>query len=284
MEQNEGDSNYIILELKDGKAIRTHRNDLSAAGDYFSTLLNCDMLESREGIIRLQDITETAMKSVLEFMRSGNVKINEDNAKELFEVADYFLLPSLKKVAGNFLIHNLSPSNCISSYYLGEKYQFEELLVSSKLYIFPNFAAVAETQEFLDLESQQVEQWICSDEISVCSEDDIFKIILDWIEQNPIERKEKFEELFRHLRLTFVSRDYMRKRVMTHELVKMNSSCLGLVLDVKNRTYESQPPRRGTVANKNNNEARKFACSAIFYLILLATLITFFAIMALHHI
>ena len=61
---------------------------------------------------------------------------------------------------------------------------------------------MAQCQEFLSLESQEVEQWICSDEIGDSTlEDDVFKVILQWIEQSKSERKGNFEELFGHVRL-----------------------------------------------------------------------------------
>ena len=77
---------------------------------------------------------------------------------------------------------------------------------------------MAESQEFLNLESEQVEQWICSDEINVRAEDEVFKIILKWIYHSrrlKKRRKEKFEELFRHVRLALISREMLRKQPST---------------------------------------------------------------------
>ena len=70
MELNQLDSSNVTLVLKDGKEIKVCRNELSAASDYFSSVLfNSDMRESREGVIRLEHVTETVMRTVLEFMR-----------------------------------------------------------------------------------------------------------------------------------------------------------------------------------------------------------------------
>ena len=84
----------VTLVLKDGKEIRVNGNELSAASDFFFTLQNTDMKERREGIIRLQHISENVMRDVLEFSRSGTVLITYKNAQhalDLFEAADYFL-------------------------------------------------------------------------------------------------------------------------------------------------------------------------------------------------
>ena len=188
----------VTLVLKDGKEIRVNGNELSAASDFFFTLQNTDMKERREGIIRLQHISENVMRDVLEFSRSGTVLITYKNAQhalDLFEAADYFLIPGLKRVAVGSLRRILQPSNCISIYYFAKRYPCKEvtpLAVTAREYIFANFTDVAESQEFLQLESTEVEEWICCDEIVVSSEEVVFRIILNWIEQEKSERRGKF--------------------------------------------------------------------------------------------
>ena len=103
----------------------------------------------------------------------------------------------------------MSESNCISTFYFAEMYQCDELITKTRKFIHANFASVAEMDEFLNLEAKEVERWISSDEISVAVEADVFKIVLKWIEQKTSERKASFEPLFRHVRLAFVSRDFL---------------------------------------------------------------------------
>ena len=104
--------------------------------------------------------------------------------------------------------------------------------------------------EFLNLEAKEVERWISSDEISVTVEADVLKIVLKWIEQNKSERKASFEELFRHVRLGFLSRDFLFD-VVTNELVRENIGCFKLISDaVKLTSFSceadlSQSPRKG---------------------------------------
>ena len=106
--------------------------------------------------------------------------------------------------------------------------------------------------------------WISSDEIDVSAEEDVFKIILAWIDHDRSVRKIFFAELFRHVRLIYVSRDFLRHDVVTNELVKDNNSCLTLVnaainlLDSKNFESLSVPPRKSletsvVVVNAGNN-------------------------------
>ena len=104
--------------------------------------------------------------------------------------------------------------------------------------------------EFLHLEAKEVERWISSDEISVAVEADVFRIVLKWIEQDKSERKALFEQLFRHVRLAFLSRDFLMD-VVTNELVEENFDCFKLISKaIKMPGFSSeehfpQSPRKG---------------------------------------
>ena len=222
----------ITLVAKEGNEFKAHRNVLSAVSPFFAKLFQSEMKEKEEGVIRFEEISASSLEDVLEFIYTGHVEIHdEQSAKDLIIAADYLLLVSLKTIAERFLKEQLTDFNCISTFYFADKYQCEQLLSTSRKFIHEDFASVAALDEFLDLEAEEVERWISSDEICVAAEEDIFKMILKWIEQNESDRKAKFEELFRHVRLALVSRDVLVD-VLANHLVRDNYSCLKRVSEV----------------------------------------------------
>ena len=86
--------------------------------------------------------------------------------------------------------------------------------------------------------------------ISVAVEADVFTIVLKWIDEDKRERKASFEQLFRHVRLSFLSRDFLLD-VVTNELLRQNLNCFTLISDAVKMisfTYERnlpQVPRNG---------------------------------------
>ena len=218
----------ITLVTKDDKEFKAHRNILSAASPFFCKVLQSDMKENREGIVRFEEISGAVMEDVLEFIYTGSVEVTQENCKDLIAAANYLLILGLKKLSGRFLQRDISKSNCFSTFYFAEMYQCDELITNTRKFIHANFASVAEMDEFLNLEAKEVERWISSDEISVAVEADVFKIVLKWIEQNKSERKASFEQLFRHVRLTSLSRDFLLD-VVTNELVEENFNCFKLI-------------------------------------------------------
>ena len=241
----------ITLVTNDNSDFKAHRNVLSAASPFFCKLLESDMKENREGIIRFEEISGSIMEDILEFIYTGTVEITQTNAEELVVAGNYLIIPSLKTASGRFLETEMSNCNCISTFYLAEKYDCVELIHNSRKFIHENFASVGEMDEFLSLEAKEAAVWISSDEIAVKAEADVFKIILKWVEHGKTERKAVFDELFRHVRLSFLSRDFLED-VVTNELVRENLACVKLVMDatVKMATFASeddllQSPRKG---------------------------------------
>ena len=240
----------ITLVTNDDREFKAHRNVLSAASPFFCKLLQSDMKENREGIIRLEEISGSVMEDVLEFIYTGTVEVTQENAEELIAAGNYLIIPSLKTASGRFLEGEMSSLNCISTFYFAEKYNCDELITNSRRFIHENIVSVAKLDEFLHLEAEEIEKWISSDDITVKEEADVSKIISDWVNHRKSERKAAFEDLFRHVRLSFLSRDCLED-VVTNELVRENLACVKLVMDaiMQMATFVNeddflQPPRR----------------------------------------
>ena len=174
-------------------------------------------------------------------VRSGSVEITTpENAEELIEAAEYLLLDRLKTFSEKYLVETLTSSNCMSIYYFAEQYRYQELTIKTRQFILSNFTAVTESQDFLSLHNQQVVEWI---DVAVSTDDIILKAIVRWIQQRKSERKGKFEELFQHVRLSFISRDYLLSDVLANDLVSGCSNCLKLAKDAAEGKCSFQSPR-----------------------------------------
>lgn len=182
---------------KNGKQFEAHRHILSEASPFFEKLFNSDMKESRDGVVQMEIFTQSQMADILVFIYTGSIEIsNLQKLEDLVAVADYLLLKGLKFIAQKFIAQNLSSANCISYYYLTEKFNCEELINSSRKFIHLNFAAVAESEGFKNLPSDEVEKWISSEHIVISEEEDVLKVLLKWINQEKSQRGVKFGELF----------------------------------------------------------------------------------------
>lgn len=68
----------ITLVAKEGTEFRAHKNVLSAVSPFFVKLLKTDMKEKEEGVIRFEEISESILADVLDFIYTGNIKMKDE--------------------------------------------------------------------------------------------------------------------------------------------------------------------------------------------------------------
>ncbi|XP_068729478.1 kelch-like protein 3 [Montipora capricornis] len=221
----------VTVSVKD-KELKAHRLVLGAASPFFLSLLVSDMREGKEQLIRieLEEATGSVMEEVFKYMYTGNVAVTKENAHDLVAVADYLLLPGLKTLASNVLEENIIIENCIFNYYFAEKYQCLELMAESCGFINSNFSSVMKTDDFLKLDIVQVMKWVSSDDVTVASEEEIFKGIVKWVTHKKSERESNFAELFSQVRLQSISRKFVSNELVNEELVATSKETLNFVL------------------------------------------------------
>ena len=135
-------------------------------------------------------------------------------------------------MVGRYLTVNLATENCIFNYYFADKYQCEELKVEARDMINSDFSAVMETEDFVSLDIKQVMEWVSSDDITVNTEEEVFKGIVKWVSHNKSEREVDFPGLLHQIRLVSISHDFLLNELVKEELVAKNSVlCLNFVLD-----------------------------------------------------
>ena len=190
----------VILVSQEGEEFKAHRSLLSEASPFFNKLLNADMKESREGIIRLKGFSSSVVKDILSFVYTGRFRIWLHSAEELLAASDFLLLPDLKSFVPKALERNLSPSNCLSTLRLAERNHFEKLRDEATRFICLNFVAVSNSTAFVNLSFEEAERWFARPIYyqGFNIQDDICKLVhsMKWADPDERKRKEEFEELF----------------------------------------------------------------------------------------
>ena len=78
-----------------------------------------------------------------------------------------------------FLLGNITVSNCISAHNCATTYLCHQLQNETRDFILANFIAVAQSDDFLNLSYEQVEEWISHDKVIVNGEEDVFGVIVN---------------------------------------------------------------------------------------------------------
>ena len=215
-----------------GKEFKAYKVVLAAVSPFFLSLLESDMRERNEQRIeiKLEEATVSVMEDVLQYIYTGNVTVTEESCHKLIATADYLLLPGLKTLASVFLKGKLTVENCVFNYYYADRYHCEELKRACRTEILSNFTAVMETEDFLNLDIKHILEWVSSDDITVSSEEEVFKGIVKWVSYNRSDRESSFLDLLRHIRLRSIPHDFLLKKLVKEELITGNNDCLNYLL------------------------------------------------------
>ena len=216
-----------------GEEFQAHKIVLAAASPFFLSLLESQMKETTENMIKieLEEATASVMEEVLAYVYTGNATLTKENGHNLIATADFLLLPGLKAMAENFLKLHLTIENCVFNYYFAEKYQCCGLKEESCKMINENFRKVMETADFLGLDENQVMHWVSSDDVIVEAEEDIFEGIIQWVLHNRGEREENFPKLLRQVRVPSISHEYLVNQLLNEELIKTNPECFNFLME-----------------------------------------------------
>ena len=221
----------VIVEVK-GKEFKAHKAVLAASSPFFLTLLESNMRESNEHLIKieLEEATASIMEDVLKYVYTGNVSVTEESAHNLIATADYLFLPGLKSLGCDFLKGILATENCVFNYYFAERYHCVNLKEECRELIKSNFSAVMETDDFLNLDAKQVLEWVSSDDVTVSAEEEVFRGIVKWVHQSKSEREKEFSDLLQHIRLSSLDHNFLFNKLVKEELITTNNDCLNFVL------------------------------------------------------
>ena len=215
--------------IVEGQTFLAHRNVLAASSGYFLGLFTTDMKEGRESQVSLEGFKSFIMEDLLNYIYTGEVKINDSNVKELVFVADYLLINNLKEKGSRHLKDTLQPGNCLSIRQFAEKYQCKELLEKAEEYVSVHFVSVSKSDEFLGLEAEQVTELLTDDEITVDSEEQVYEAVVSWVYHDLDNHRQFFPDLLKCVRLPSISKYYLVEFLEKEELLMSNLECIQLL-------------------------------------------------------
>jgi speckle-type POZ protein len=98
-----------------GREFPAHKNILAARSQYFAAMFEHPTKEQSTNQVNIEDIEPDVFEELLRFIYTGRVPSEklETMAAALFITADKYLLEELKLKCENYLLHHMSPDNCV---------------------------------------------------------------------------------------------------------------------------------------------------------------------------
>ncbi|KAJ5079372.1 hypothetical protein M0811_04393 [Anaeramoeba ignava] len=177
--ENESYFDFEIICEQNQTSFKTHKSILSSRSQYFKSLFNSKMKEYQENKLILKDVSSSILSSILNYLYSGKIEINLENAIEILIFSSKYLIDELINVTSKFIENNLQIETIVDVLKLSESMNFNQLFDSSYQFISENFQEFIKTSFFLELEENHLNFILSNDLISI-NEFEIFQSIIKW--------------------------------------------------------------------------------------------------------
>lgn len=142
------------------------------------------------------------LKTILDFIYSGQIDINEENVGDIVAAASSMELIALEERCGKFWAVDLKVENCVEIYLNADKYRLSDLHTKALKFVCNHFEAVP-IDDIQQLDEKNLLDVLKYDEITA-PETIIFNRLSQWMNQNKVEADEFASNMLDAIRLNHI--------------------------------------------------------------------------------
>ncbi|KAJ8318887.1 hypothetical protein KUTeg_003978 [Tegillarca granosa] len=185
----ESDRYTDVTIYVENQPLSCHKVILSAVSGYFDAMFSSGMREATSEKIALQNISLKTFKDILSFVYSGKDIINHETAEELLVASSMLQMDCLQVKCEKFMVHNIDNNNCLNMWKLGKTLNCGMIVKVSKPFVLDHFQEIAESEDFLRLEKDDVLSFVHDENLNVAREEFVCDVIFKWIKKDEEKRK-----------------------------------------------------------------------------------------------
>lgn len=253
--QQQGQLCDVTLETHSNQRIAAHRAVLAAASPYFRAMFVNKLLESTQRTVRMKDIDHDILQAVVAYAYSAEFFLSPDRVLLLMIATDLLQMLPLRDECSVFLQQQLRPETCLSLRAFAEMHNCSFLFNICTKYVSDHFEEVVACDEYLFLPGDQLKDLISRDDIRVTCEEKVYSAVMHWVYHDLEARKDTFPEIMSHVRLPFVSSQFLSASVEQEMLVQNEVQCQLYVEEA--HTYKESPEKRSQLKYSPRAKPRK---------------------------
>ncbi|XP_066273218.1 kelch repeat and BTB domain-containing protein 8-like [Branchiostoma lanceolatum] len=206
----------VVLEVE-GRSFPCHRAVLASCSPYFRTMFTSGYAEAKQERISIQDVSEVAMATILDYAYTGCLQTEPDQVQAVMSAARFLQVDFVGREAAVYMEDHLDVSNCTDVLMYADMLGDFGLVEASESYAASRFKQVVQQPSFLQLSLPLLQSMLNREDLLTSSEDDIVQAALRWIEFDQEERWQRLPALCRSFRHSFIS---------PNQLLELESKCL----------------------------------------------------------
>lgn len=253
--QQQGQLCDVTLETHSNQQIAAHRAVLAAASPYFKAMFINKLMESTQKTVCMKDIDHDILQAVVAYTYSAEFVLSSDRVLLLMVAADLLQMVPLRDECSVFLQQQLCPDNCLSTRAFAGMHNCSHLFNICTKYVSDHFEDVIACDEYLYLQGDQLKDLISRDEIRVTCEEEVYSAVMRWVYHDLEARRDSLPEILSHVRLPFVSSQFLSGNVEQERLIQNEGQCQLYIQEAY--TYKKSPEKRSQLKYSPRAKPRK---------------------------
>ena len=215
----------------DAREFGCHRALLASSSDYFRAMFTNNFAETDSMTVTINEVKAVAMEQVLNYLYTGESKLESDSVQYILSAANLFQLDQLRHGCASFIVRNLHVDNCINIYLFAQAHECNYLEMRAWDFITGKFEVVTQKEEFLDLSFGKLMEIIRCDELE-CDEEEVFEAALRWLNHDVENRSAHIFNVLESIRFALMKDNYFYDKVKCHEIFSKDKRLQKLLDDV----------------------------------------------------
>jgi hypothetical protein len=174
----------VVFDIK-GKKLYAEKIRLSILSNTLKSMLS-DRWTSKDEPIKITDYNFDDFYQFLTFLYTGDCNLTVDNIDSMVDIGEYYNVDTLKEACDRFLSKmEINDQNIFKLFNTVSKYSLAKLKESLKTYVATKFSILIESNEFMEFNKSNIEDFIilCKEKVKP---EELFKAvsILLWCSSN----------------------------------------------------------------------------------------------------
>lgn len=182
-----------------------HRIILASASPYFQVLLTHSFKENNLDSIQLHDIDPPIFSSLLNYIYSGQIDLDENNVHELLLAGDMFELKEIVEFCCHYLSISLDEKTVLETWKIANELKCSSLEKDAEHYMLMHFRSLIRLDSIKLFPQDLLRKIISHDDLIVDNEQQVLEAILIWYIHNQVQSA---EQLFDYIRYEYISKEH----------------------------------------------------------------------------
>lgn len=250
------EKNFTTTVLQDEKGqtqIEVHGQLIAAASPMLEERLE-DSSAREEDKLRL-NISSDALAEFVDYIYCAKVTLRRQNVLDLLQVACNYELPALAKVCCEWVAARLDSFDVVRTLWWAKELDSvytEDLENPAKSYIVANFSEITTGQEFNLLVYEDLKEIIQDDKLSIEREEDVYAVVMKWIEYDKDSRLPYLCDLLTCVRLEVTSREFLAE-LEDDQHIRRCSECFQLLGEARQKLAADEDEGRPALGESKDD-------------------------------